>query len=392
MSGWVITETRLNSAKANEQSLKTNEKMGVSDKEIIIGSCAATEGPVQFLGRQVLSGATAYIDFTNESGGVNGRKIRLISHNDNYDPDEAIKCFNRLLSENVFAAAFFVGTPTAAKYVPKAEIAGVPLFGLYTGAQLIYEPFRPHVLNVRASYYDEARGQVDHLWTIGKKRIAVMYQDDAFGATVLGGVKTALEKHGGSPVGLASFQRNSLDVTPAITAARACNPDAVVMVGTYQPLAEILKRSHAAGWKPIFTTVSFVGTEALIEAAGKHAEGMLITQVVPSYTRDDLPTVNLYKKTMKKYAPQEKPNFASLEGFVDAMILVEGLQKAGQDLTRSKFIAALESLGNNHDIGLGPDMKLNFGPHNHKGLQSIQYTVVHNGQAITLKDWNQLGK
>jgi len=367
------------------------EKIGLTDKEITIGSCAAIEGPVQFLGKQLINGAKLYIDYTNEKGGVNGRKIRLISHNDNYDPEEAIKCFNRLVGENIFAAAFFVGTPTAAKYVPMAEARGIPLVGLYTGAELIYTPPRSHVFNVRASYYDEAKGQVDHLLKIGKTKIAVIYQNDAFGAAVLQGVKAGLEKHGSTPVVLASYPRNSLDVDETIKTVRAAAPDAVVMVGTYKPLAEILKRSHAAGWKPIFTTVSFVGTEAIIEAAGKDADGLLVTQVVPSYNRDDLPTISLYKKLLKKNSPSEKPTFTGLEGFVDALVVVEALQKAGPDLTRSKFLAALDSL-NNYDIGLGSDMKLSFSPRSHKGLSSVNYTLVRNGQTTTLTDWKQLGK
>jgi ABC-type branched-subunit amino acid transport system substrate-binding protein len=366
-----------------------NEKAGVSDKEVIIGSCAAIDGPVQFLGKQLIGGAKLYLDYINEKGGVNGRKIRLISHNDNYDPDEAIKCFNRLASENIFAAAFFVGTPTAAKYVPMADSRGIPLIGLYTGAQLIYEPVRHHVFNVRASYFDEAKGQVDHLWEIGKRKIAVIYQNDAFGAAVLGGVKTALEQRGSSPVALASFPRNSLEVEGAIKTVRAAAPDAVVMVGTYKPLAEIMKRSHVDGWSPLYTTVSFVGTEAIIESAGKDADGLLVSQVVPSYNRDDLATVSLYKTLLKKSSPSEKPTFAGLEGFVDALVVVEGLKKAGPDLTRSKFIAALEGL-KNYDIGLGSDMRLSFSPGNHKGLSSVNYTVVRKGQAVHLTDWKQL--
>ncbi len=305
------------------------ETAGVTDNEILIGSCCALDGPVKFLGTEQIAGAKAYLDYIKDKGGVNGRKIRLATYNDNYDPDRAIECFNHLLKDDVFAGAFFVGTPTAAKYVPMAEAKKMPLVGLLTGAQLLYEPFKPHVINVRASYYEETKEQIDHLVNdLHVKRIAVLLQSDGFGAAVLAGVKRALDDHHMEPVALGSFSRNSVDADQAIAAVRKANPEAVVMAGGYNTLAAIVKNSHSQGWKPIFTTVSFVGTEAFIKAAGKDADGTVISQVVPSYTRDDLPTVVQYKKLLKKYEPNEKPNFVSFEGFVDAIFLVEGLPRA----------------------------------------------------------------
>src|ERR1700677_382877 len=113
---------------------------GVTNKEIMIGSCSALEGPSKFLGTETVSGANAYFDIVNEAGGVEGRRLRLVTGNDSYDPDKAQACFNRLMSQKVFALAFFVGTPTAVKYVPLAESNKIPLVGLFTGAQTLYQP------------------------------------------------------------------------------------------------------------------------------------------------------------------------------------------------------------------------------------------------------------
>jgi len=365
------------------------DKLGITDDQILIGSCSALSGPASFLGKQLTAGARCYLNYVNDKGGINQRQIKLLSLDDNYDPQKAVQCFNCLLKAKVFAGAFFVGTPTAAKHVPMAETNEMPLVGLYTGAQLLHYPFRPHVISVRASYYDETNEQVKKLWDAGKKKIAVIYQNDAFGAAVLNGVKLALIVRGSAPVALGSFARNTLDVEDSIEQVRKAQPDAVVLVGTYTPLAEILKRSDKIGWHPQFLTVSFVGTEALIKAAGKDAEGMLITQVVPSHTRDDLPAVVLYKKCLKKYFPQEAPSFASFEGFVDAMVLVEGLKDAGRDLTRAKFISAIEAM-HNRDIGLGDDFRLNYGPTRHKGFDTVYFTIVHNGQAESFTNWKSL--
>src|SRR5271155_1067900 len=111
---------------------------GVSDKEILIGSCSALEGPSKFLGTETVSGAKAYFELVNEAGGVDGRKLRLVASDDSYDPAKAETCFNKLLSEKVFALGFFVGTPTAVKYIPMAESSKIPLVGLFTGAQALY--------------------------------------------------------------------------------------------------------------------------------------------------------------------------------------------------------------------------------------------------------------
>jgi len=290
----------------------------------------------------------------------------------------------------VFAAAFFVGTPTAAEHVPKAESAKIPAVGFFTGAQLLHEPFRRYIINVRASYFDEAREQVDNLWNVlGMRKIGVLYQDDAFGKAVLEGVRLALAKHNAAPIALGTFVRGTLDVDRGIELVRAADPEAVVMVGPYAPIAEIVKRGRAAGWNPLYLTVSFVGTEAFIKAAGKAAEGTVITQVIPPYNRTDLPTVALYHKALKQHFPEAQPSFVSLEGFVDAMVLVEGLKRAGRDVTREKLIDAIESI-KDFDIGLGPALKLTYGPRDHKGFDTVYYSVTRGGEAVVFTDWKAL--
>ncbi|HEY6252576.1 MAG TPA: ABC transporter substrate-binding protein, partial [Candidatus Angelobacter sp.] len=183
---------------------------GVTDSEILIGSCAALEGPSHFLGSETVTGAKAYFNLVNESGGVDGRKLKLVSYDDSYDPAKTEACFNRLMEQKVFAMAFFVGTPTVVKYVPMAESNKVPIVGLFTGAQTLYVPLRHWVVNVRASYFDETREQIDGLWGgLGYKKIGVIYPEDAFGAAVLEGVKTALKAHNAEPIAVASYQRQT---------------------------------------------------------------------------------------------------------------------------------------------------------------------------------------
>ncbi len=199
---------------------------GVSERDILIGSCSALEGPSHFLGTETVTGARAYFDMVNDAGGVEGRKLKLISYDDSYDPAKTEGCFNRLMEQKVFALAFFVGTPTAVKYLPMAESNKIPLVGLFTGAQILYAPLRHWVVNVRASYFDETREQVDGLWgTLGYKKIGVIYPEDPFGAAVLEGVKTALKAHGAEPAAVASYQRQTSQAGGAIDTVRAANPE-----------------------------------------------------------------------------------------------------------------------------------------------------------------------
>ncbi len=361
---------------------------GVTEKEILIGSCSALEGPSHFLGTETVTGAKAYLDMINDAGGVDGRKLKLLTYDDSYDPAKTEACFNRLMEQKVFALGFFVGTPTAVKYIPMAESNKIPLVGLFTGAQTLYVPLRHWVVNVRASYFDETRAQIDGMWgTLGYKKIGVIYPEDAFGAAVLEGVKTALKTHGAEPIAVGSYQRQTAQVGGAIDTVRAAHPDAVVVVGPANTVAPSLRQSHAKGWKPLFLTVSFVGTDDLISEAGSDSDGVVITQVVPPYYLTELKTVALYRRTLTKYFPSAQPNFVSLEGFVDAMVLVEGLKKAGKDLTREGLIRGIESI-HELDLGLGPQLKLNYSAKEHKGFDHVIPTVVRGGRAVPFTDWS----
>lgn len=364
---------------------------GLTNTSILIGSCSPLDGPARVLGNQTVLGATAYLHGINDEGGVFGRKVQLLAFDDGYDPDKAPACFKRMTKEGVFSLGFFVGTPTAKVYVPMAQEEKIPVVGLFTGAQLLYEPLKHYVINVRASYYDETREQVDKLWDVNVRKIGVIYQDDAFGKAVLDGVKLALQKHNSAPAGLGTFARNTLDVEEGLKTVMGTRPQAVVVVGPYSPVAAIVKKAHAMGWRPQFLTVSFVGTEEFIKEAGADADGTIITQVVPPYDRMDYPTVALYRKSLQKYYPSTPATFVSFEGFVDAMVMVEGLKRAGKDVTREKFIAAIESI---HDMnmGLGPRLVLNYSPSDHKGFDNVYPTVVQNGQPVLLTDWSAINK
>lgn len=266
--------------------------------------------------KQVVSGAMLYLNYVNAKGGVNGRKIKLLSHDDSYDPDKALTCFSCLQAEKVFAGAFFVGVPSATKYVRLATSHNFPIVGLYTGWDAIYEPFRHFVIGIRASYSDEALAQVNHLWDVGFRKFAVIYQNDTCGAATLSGVKQTLKDHGSEIVGAGSFDRGSLAVDDAINGVKPNHPEVVVFDGTAPPIVKIIKQCHESGWHTLFSSVSFFPVEAFIKLVSKDAEGTVITQVVPPYYDVQLPTVAPYRKLLETSAPGQEPSFAQFEGFV----------------------------------------------------------------------------
>ncbi len=363
------------------------QEPGVTPTEIKIGSCSALTGPSQGLGRETASGVNTYFAMINDQGGIDGRKLHLVSEDDGYDPQKAPACWEKLMAEKPFAVAGLVGTPTSLVHVDLAEKAGVPVVGLFTGAPGLYTPFRHTIFNVRASYADETREQVNGLVSLGKKKIAIIYPDDSFGKAVLDGLNAALKEHQLTLGASSTYPRQTTQVDSAIGSVKVSAPDAVVLVGPYASVAAILQHAHAQGWRPMFLTVSFVGTDDLIKTAGADAEGTVVTQVVPPYYLTVNPAVALYHRSLTKYAPGEKPSMVGLEGFVDAMVLCEGIKRAGKELTRAKLIHSLEAI-HAFNPGLGSGMDISYGPGDHKGFSKVIPTVIRGGLPVPFTDWS----
>ena len=225
-----------------------------------------------------------------------------------------------------------------------------------------------------ASYFDETREQVERLWKkLQYKKIGIIYPGDAFGNAALEGLKAALKTHEAEPAAMGSYPRETQDVGAAIEIVRAAPPDAVLVVGPANSMAPILKPSPAKGWKSLFLTVSLVGTDDLI------------TQVVPTYSITNLSAISTYQMALQKYHPSAKPNFASLEDLVNALVMTEGLGRLGHDLTREAYIKSMETLAM-LDLGLGREMMLNFSASSHQGFNHVIPTVERGGRSFRLDE------
>lgn len=374
------------------QQHRPQQPQGVSEKEIRIGSSLALSGHAEYLGIQTLRGALSYINYVNENGGVHGRLIRVIAYDDAYDPSRCLVNTQRLIIEDdVFSLFCYVGTPTTVKVLPLIEQARIPLVGMFTGANALRTPFNPWVINVRASYYQETEAAVAHMVeNLGLSRIAVFYQYDAYGFDGLTGAELALQKYGLAPVARGSYIRGTMSIEEGLERIMRSGAQAVIMIGTYDPCAKFITEARKRGFDPLFYTVSFVGGEEL----GRRLQGekdaqIVLSQVVPSPQQARPPAERPgepdYMELLARYYPSDKPNYVGLEGYFNAMVLVEGLRRAGRDLSRERFIHAVEGMSN---FPLAEALTISFSPTDHQGLDRIYFTRLQDGSFRMLDDWS----
>ena len=348
---------------------------GVTDKEVLIGQFAAVSGPAALLGTRMQVGMQAYFASVNAQGGVNGRQIKLVTRDDGYEPEKAAAAVKALINDDkVFALAGSVGTPTGLAALPIVTEEKIPLVGMFTGAQALREPFNRNIFHVRASYFDETERIVQHLTTLGIKKIAVFYQNDAYGKAGLEGVERALTRRQLKPAATATVERNSVDVAKALETIVKAEPEAVVQVSAYKSCAALIKAARAKGYAGQFFNVSFVGSKALADELGDAGQGVVISQVVPFPYAPASPVVREYQAHMTA-AGQKEFDFSSMEGYLTAKVLVEGLRRAGRNLTRESLVNGLEAM---RDVNFG-GFTVNYSPKDHQGSNYTDLTIIGRG-------------
>ena len=345
---------------------------GVTPKSILLGQSAAFTGPAAQLGIQMNIGTKAYLDHVNALGGVHGRKIELRTRDDRYEANLCVDNTKRFIEEDkVFALVSYVGTPTTVAAMPTFTEAKVPLVGPFTGAEVFRAPLNRYIFNIRASYYDETEKIIEQLVSTGNRKIAVFYQDDAYGQAGLKGVQIAMDKRNLKILALGKVERNTVKVEDAVKTIHTVLPDGVVMISAYTSIAEFVRQMKKAGSTTQFHNVSFVGSKALADALKNEGYGVAISQVVPYPFSPSVPIVKEYQTIMTK-AGNTDFNFSSLEGFIVAKVMVEGLRRAGKDLTREKLITALESM---RSVDFG-EFAISFSPTNHSGSKYVDLTMI----------------
>ncbi len=346
---------------------------GVTATTIVLGQSAALTGPAMELGTEMRAGALLYFDFVNQRGGINGRTIELHTLDDGYEPDRAVANTKRFVDKDeAFALFGYVGTPTTLASMPVFTQGRVPLLGPFTGAEAFRKPLNRYIFNVRASYFQETEDLVELLTKLNLTRIAVFYQNDAYGKAGLEGVDRAMKKRKLEIAATGTVERNSSDVAAAVAAIGKSNPQAVIQISAYKSCAAFIKAMKSAGVFPQYMNVSFVGARALAQELGKDGRGVGISQVVPFPWNAGMPVVRDYQKLFLAKNGKEAYSFTSLEGFIAAKVMVEGLRRAGRDLTRERLVTALESM-NDYDVG---GFSVTYSPSDHTGSRFVELTAI----------------
>lgn len=350
------------------------QEVGVTTDTITLGQSTALSGPLGDLGQEVLKGAKVYFDALNAKGGVHGRKVLLVSQDDAYDPQKTLQIIEGMAAaQGTFALFGTFGTPNNEALLPVAQKAGLPVIMPFTGALSVRSGRLAGVYNLRASYADEADKLVQHVTTIGFKKIAIAYQNNTFGQEVLAAATAALAQRKLEPVAVAPVENNASDAVAATAALMAAQPDALILGLAGKPSIEVIKAVNKQHRGLQMYALSVLASAANLKALGPDGVGVAISQVVPFPTRGSLPVVRDYQAAMTAAGHTEFSHL-SLEGYMNARALTEALRRAGPKLTREGLVAAFNGM-KDHDMG---GVVLNFGKGAHSASRLVELTVVGN--------------
>lgn len=340
---------------------------------IKIGQSIALTGPLAELGQAMHQGAKACFAAVNAQGGVAGRKIELSALDDGYDIKRALANLDTFLADkNTFALFNCMGTPMIEAMLPKVVETGIPFFSPFTGALVARPKNARNVFNIRASYPEEAEQLVQHLATIGIKRIAIAYQNNSFGKEVYEGARLAMEKHKLTGTAIVTVENNASDAGSAATKLAESNPEAVLVGLAGKPTIEFIKAIRAVRKGLPLYALSIMGTSATIKSIGEDATGIAISQVMPLPTNTVVPMVREFQQAWKATGAQQEASHLALEGYVNARVFVEVLRRAGRGLTRSSFIENAWNL-KRHDLG---GFEIGFSEPGKNASRFVELTLV----------------
>jgi branched-chain amino acid transport system substrate-binding protein len=339
---------------------------------IVLGQSAAFTGAAAQLGIQMNAGMKLYFDTLNAAGGVNGQKIELKTADDGYEPDRCKANTQQFIKDGVDALIGYVGTPTCVAALPLVNDAKMPFFGPFTGAESLRQPFSKSVFHLRASYYDETEAIVKHLTDLGLTKIAVFYQDDAYGKAGLEGMNRALKSRNLAPIALGTVQRNTVDVAKAVETIVPMQPHAIVKISAYKSCAAFIRAARKASFGGTFYNVSFVGTQALADELGKEGAGVVVSQVMPYPYTQSVQITREYLAVVAKAGGDFKPNYSSMEGYLVAKVFADGLKRAGRSPSADAIIGGLESI-RNADFG---GFAVSFGPNDHVASKFVDISMI----------------
>jgi branched-chain amino acid transport system substrate-binding protein len=337
---------------------------------IVLGQSAPFSGPSQDLGEQFKAGAMLAFDAINQRGGVHGRHIELRSLDDGDDPERCATNTKRLIDDGAQALFGYVGTRTTLAAVPVLTAAKVPLVAPLTGADALHAPFNRYLFHIRASYNDEAAEIAKQIVSVGTRRVAVFFQNDAYGQADLSALTSALRQHDLTPVSQGMVERHSDNVIAPLHAVMAGKPDCIVQMAAHRSCAAFIRGARRSGYRGSFYSFSFVDSQALATDLRKDAGGVVVSQVVPFPFQGLTPLAGDYLQRAR--AAKAEASYTGMEGFIAARTMVEGLRHAGGDPTPASIVAGLEAQG---QLDLG-GFFISFSNQRHAGSRYVDMTIL----------------
>ncbi|WP_137939761.1 ABC transporter substrate-binding protein [Chitinivorax sp. B] len=351
--------------------------------DIVVGQSAPLTGLAADAGNDLAQGTRAYFAFLNANGGINGQSVKHIVKDDQYQPGATdINTSILVDQENALALVSYFGTANVAGLLQQNVLgkAGIPLVGVYSGANSLRETGSPQLFHTRASYVEEVDKIVTVLKSLGADELGALYQDDAFGSAGLDAAKKSLQKQGLKLGITASFEKNTENVEQAAKALAAANPPAILLIALTRPAATFIKQFRQMGGKSQLFCLSTVSHEELVRLNGAaNVAGLGVSQVYPGLDASHMKLIKEYREVMKKYAPNARLSYASLEGFINAKVLTEGIKRAGKNPTRETVQKALDGL---RDFDLG-NFKIDFADRQHRGSRFVDLTMMNQQGALS---------
>ena len=343
---------------------------GVTSDQVVFGQS------VDFgeIGTSLQMGIEAAFNEINSRGGVNGRKLSLITLGDDYEPAKAIRNTERFIEdEQVFAILGSAGTPTGRAVLPITTEAGIPYVAPFTGAEFLREGTADNVINLRASYSQETEAIIEYLINERKlTRIGLMYQDDAYGRSGYAGAISALRARDMEPVAVGLYTANTNAIKTALLDLTPAHPQAVLLIGTFEPVIEMIKWAKRTGMHTQFYTVSVAANKRLLEQLGNGGAGVYATQVMPLVTEEPELVVARFENALRAYDQEAEANFYSLEGYLAGRLAIAGIAACGEDLDRECFLDQIKSSFLINIDGF----RLRFGENDNQGSDAVYLTVI----------------
>ena len=353
------------------QPLRAQQAAGRGD--ILIGRSTALSGGMAPFLAPVHEGQDAAIDDANTKGGIGGRKIRLVSMDDGFDPRRTLENAKQLSEKDGVLALFGVaGTSQVMALLPYLAQARLPLVSVYTGSPAIMGAQHPYLFTTRASYADELVKIVRNLVAVQTSRIGVVYENNDFGKLLLPLVEKTIASEGATLAGAHALASTGADAGEAAKALADQKPNAVVLVAAGPPVVAFVRANRAHLGVPVYALSLSAGT-AVLKALGDDARGLAVARTGPSPTRATTQLTRDFQASMKHH---NKPvDYDRYTGYMDARVLIEGLRAAGPGATRASLVHALEGLGN---LDLG-GFSYRFNPQSHHGSNYVDIVVVGAG-------------